>query len=223
MTRLRWRSLTDAQREREYSPSSCLPDGDYRPFVAAYRSESDSAWATVEAAAGVRTTTVAYGDAAPNTLDVAVPVAADPPPLLVYFHGGYWQELSKRESRFAAVHCVDRGWAFAAVDYTLAPDADLDQIVRECHQAVRTVGESGSSLGIDPHRIAVVLGTGIGGLATMHSQHTQLSQGGPERVNPLTVPMLIPDAAAGQVAIDLGLKGGAHTPVSACALSLIHI
>ena len=71
--------------------------------------------------------------------------------------------------------------------------------------------------GIDPHRIAVVLGTGIGGLATMHSQHTQLSQGGPERVNPLTVPMLIPDAAAGQVAIDLGLKGGAHTPVSACA------
>ena len=70
---------------------------------------------------------------------------------------------------------------------------------------------------IDPHRIAVVLGTGIGGLATMHSQHTQLSQGGPERVNPLTVPMLIPDAAAGQVAIDLGLKGGAHTPVSACA------
>ena len=71
--------------------------------------------------------------------------------------------------------------------------------------------------GIDPARIAVVLGTGIGGLATMHEQHTQLSTGGPARVNPLTVPMLIPDAAAGQVAIDLGLHGGAHTPVSACA------
>jgi 3-oxoacyl-[acyl-carrier-protein] synthase II len=36
-------------------------------------------------------------------------------------------------------------------------------------------------------------------------------------VNPLTVPMLIPNAAAGQIAIDLGLHGGAHTPVSACA------
>ena len=70
---------------------------------------------------------------------------------------------------------------------------------------------------IDPNRIAVVVGTGIGGLATMHEQHTQLSSGGPARVNPLTVPMLIPDAAAGQVAIDLGLQGGAHTPVSACA------
>ena len=71
--------------------------------------------------------------------------------------------------------------------------------------------------GLDPSRIAVVIGTGIGGLATMHEQHTQLSAGGPNRVNPLTVPMLIPDAAAGQVAIELGLLGGAHTPVSACA------
>jgi len=71
--------------------------------------------------------------------------------------------------------------------------------------------------GLDPSRIAGVIGTGIGGLATMHDQHTQLSTGGPSRVNPLTVPMLIPDAAAGQVAIELGLLGGAHTPVSACA------
>ena len=71
--------------------------------------------------------------------------------------------------------------------------------------------------GLDPSRIAVVIGTGIGGLATMHEQHTQLSAGGPSRVNPLTVPMLIPDAAAGQVAIELGLLGGVHTPVSACA------
>ena len=63
--------------------------------------------------------------------------------------------------------------------------------------------------GIDPNRVAVVVGTGIGGLATMHEQHTHLSAGGPNRVNPLTVPMLIPDAAAGQVAIDLGVLGGA--------------
>ena len=71
--------------------------------------------------------------------------------------------------------------------------------------------------GVDPARVAVVLGTGIGGLQTMHEQHNHLTAGGPSRVNPLTVPMLIPDAAAGQVAIDLGLHGGAHTPVSACA------
>ena len=85
--------------------------------------------------------------------------------------------------------------------------------------AAREAWSMASSIttGLDPSRIAVVIGTGIGGLATMHEQHTQLSAGGPSRVNPLTVPMLIPDAAAGQVAIDLGLLGGAHTPVSACA------
>ena len=71
--------------------------------------------------------------------------------------------------------------------------------------------------GLDPDRVAVVIGTGIGGLSTMHQQHVQLSEGGASRVNPLTVPMLIPDAPAGQVAIDLGLHGGAHAPVSACA------
>ena len=85
--------------------------------------------------------------------------------------------------------------------------------------AARQAWASALSLteGIDPNRIAVVVGTGIGGLSTMHEQHRHLTQGGLERVNPLTVPMLIPDAAAGQVAIDLGLQGGAHTPVSACA------
>ena len=46
--------------------------------------------------------------------------------------------------------------------------------------------------GINPARVAVVLGTGIGGLHTMHEQHNQLTAGGPTRVNPLTVPMLIP-------------------------------
>jgi 3-oxoacyl-[acyl-carrier-protein] synthase II len=65
--------------------------------------------------------------------------------------------------------------------------------------------------------VAVVIGTGIGGLATLERQHSNLLEAGPSRVNPLTVPMLIPNAAAGQIAIDLGLYGGAHTPVSACA------
>jgi 3-oxoacyl-[acyl-carrier-protein] synthase II len=71
--------------------------------------------------------------------------------------------------------------------------------------------------GVDQARVAVVIGTGIGGLATLERQHTNLLEAGPTRVTPLTVPMLIPNAAAGQIAIDLQIHGGAHTPVSACA------
>lgn len=71
--------------------------------------------------------------------------------------------------------------------------------------------------GVDPTRIAVVIGTGIGGLASLERQHCNLLDFGAGRVNPLTVPMLIPNAPAAQIAIDLQLQGGAHTPVSACA------
>ncbi|MBM5801362.1 MAG: beta-ketoacyl-[acyl-carrier-protein] synthase family protein [Cyanobacteria bacterium K_DeepCast_35m_m2_023] len=70
---------------------------------------------------------------------------------------------------------------------------------------------------VDSNRIAVVIGTGIGGLASLERQHSNLLDAGPSRVTPLTVPMLIPNAAAGQIAIELGIHGGTHTPVSACA------
>jgi 3-oxoacyl-[acyl-carrier-protein] synthase II len=106
-------------------------------------------------------------------------------------------------------------------------DHDLDPLQRRrldrCAQlalltARQAWWQAGPHLqGVDPDRVAVVIGTGIGGLSTLERQHTNLLQSGPGRVNPLTVPMLIPNAAAGQVAIDLGLHGGAHTPVSACA------
>jgi 3-oxoacyl-[acyl-carrier-protein] synthase II len=72
---------------------------------------------------------------------------------------------------------------------------------------------------VDPNRVAVVIGTGIGGLATLERQHSNLLEAGPNRVTPLTVPMLIPNAASAQIAIDLGIHGGAHAPVSACASS----
>ena len=68
-------------------------------------------------------------------------------------------------------------------------------------------------------RVAVVVGCGIGGLAPMGQQYWILLERGPSRVNPLTVPMLIPNAGAGQISIALGAHGGAHTPVSACASS----
>ena len=64
--------------------------------------------------------------------------------------------------------------------------------------------------GVDQQRVAVVVGTGIGGLGTMHVQHQQLEWRA-IAVNPLTVPMLIPDGPAGQVAIDL-LHGGTTPP-----------
>jgi 3-oxoacyl-[acyl-carrier-protein] synthase II len=66
-------------------------------------------------------------------------------------------------------------------------------------------------------RIGVMMGTGIGGINTIVSQIAEMAQKGPDRVSPFLVPMMLPDSAAGQVAIQFGLKGPNLCPVSACA------
>ena len=65
----------------------------------------------------------------------------------------------------------------------------------------------------------VVFGSGIGGIQTFADQHTQYMQGGPRRISPFFVPMMIPDIAAGQISIKYGLKGPNYATVSACATS----
>ncbi|MGW1890397.1 beta-ketoacyl-[acyl-carrier-protein] synthase family protein [Streptomyces sp. NPDC002004] len=69
----------------------------------------------------------------------------------------------------------------------------------------------------EPERIAVVIGTGIGGMLTTLGQDDVLETSGARRMSPFTVPMLMPNGPAAWVSMDLGAKGGARTPVSACA------
>ena len=71
--------------------------------------------------------------------------------------------------------------------------------------------------GIDPDRIGVVYGSGIGGMTTYHSQFTNYQQGGPRRISPFFIPMLIPDIACGNISIKFGFKGPNYATVSACA------
>lgn len=71
--------------------------------------------------------------------------------------------------------------------------------------------------GVDPLRIAVVIGTGIGGALTLLAQDDVLEEKGPKRVSPFTIPMLMPNGPAAAVGLSIGAKGGVHAPVSACA------
>ena len=70
---------------------------------------------------------------------------------------------------------------------------------------------------VDPERILVDYATGIGGLWTLLDGWDTLREKGPRRVLPMTIPMLMPNAAAAAVSMALGGKGGARTVVSACA------
>jgi 3-oxoacyl-[acyl-carrier-protein] synthase II len=70
---------------------------------------------------------------------------------------------------------------------------------------------------IDKDRVAVMVGTGIGGMKTFFDQTLQYKEYGPRGVSPFFIPMLIPDMAAGQISIKFGFKGPNFCAVSACA------
>ena len=69
----------------------------------------------------------------------------------------------------------------------------------------------------DPYRVGVCVGSGIGSLQAMEKDVQKLNDKGPSRVNPLLVPLMISNMAAGNVAIQFGLKGKCFNVVTACA------
>ncbi|MFI6228754.1 beta-ketoacyl-ACP synthase II [Micromonospora echinospora] len=83
------------------------------------------------------------------------------------------------------------------------------------HQAWADAGLADS--GLDPERLGVSVGSGIGGAVTLLNQDDILEASGPRRVSPHTVPMLMPNGPAAWVGLELGAQAGVHAVASACA------
>ncbi len=71
----------------------------------------------------------------------------------------------------------------------------------------------------DPTRVGVIIGSGVGGIGTTEVQVARYLAGGPSRISPFYVPMMIPDIASGIVSMRFGAKGPNYCTVSACASS----
>jgi 3-oxoacyl-[acyl-carrier-protein] synthase II len=84
-------------------------------------------------------------------------------------------------------------------------------------QAMREAGLEESLGPVDPERLGVIVGSGIGGIHTFEEQHAKLIERGPSRVSPFFVPMFISDIAAGLISIRYNAKGPNYCTVSACA------
>ncbi len=69
----------------------------------------------------------------------------------------------------------------------------------------------------DAYRVGVIISSGIGGLGIMEEAHAKILTKGPRRVNPLMIPLMISNMAAGNVAIALGCKGKCTSVTTACA------
>ncbi len=91
-----------------------------------------------------------------------------------------------------------------------------------CQYAVAAAKEALEQSGIqmdqeDPYRAGCAIGSGVGSLQAMEREHKRLLEKGPGRINPLLVPLMITNMAAGNVSIQFGLKGKSINVVTACA------
>lgn len=108
-------------------------------------------------------------------------------------------------------------------DPTVAIDKrEARKMDKYCQYAMVAADEAVKNSGldletIDKERLAVVVGSGIGGLSTIEAEHKKLMEKGPNRVSPFLIPMIISNIAAGNIAIKYGSKGMCTSVVTACA------
>ncbi|MDR6688684.1 3-oxoacyl-[acyl-carrier-protein] synthase II [Arthrobacter sp. 1088] len=123
--------------------------------------------------------------------------------------GPLWEQLPVRVGAEAALD------ADAALGRVRAKQLDRSQQL-----ALVAAGEAWADAGapeVEGDRLAVVVGTGVGGIGTVLGAHDRMGTSGSRRVSPRTVPMLMANGAAAQISIAFGARAGAYTPVSACA------
>ncbi len=141
----------------------------------------------------------------------------------------FWKALCRGQSG------IDRITLFNADDYPskiagevrgldFSPFIDAKEIRRTDRTillglaaAYEAIKQSGIDKASDPERVGVIVGSGIGGLATLEAEHKKLLERGFSRVSPFLIPMMITDMTAGRISMIYGFKGPNYAVVSACA------
>ncbi|GGI81440.1 hypothetical protein GCM10007978_19100 [Shewanella hanedai] len=157
--------LEQALLEQEYSPSSCVDD--IMIYIQQYIDQSQTVIQQAVADNSVLRN-LSYGDPQcknkeDEVLDLFLPThhsvkaqeaaTAQGKKLHVFIHGGYWQELTKEESAFAANAFQQAGHYFAVINYSLAPKASLTEIVEQNRRALVWLAANADSLGFDANEI----------------------------------------------------------------------
>lgn len=129
-------------------------------------------------------------------------------------------EITKFDTSDYKVHLAAEVKGFQGKDYMDFKAAKRMELF--CQYAVAAAKEALEQSGIDmeqedPFMVGCSIGSGIGSLQTVEREHKKLMEKGPSRVNPLMVPLMISNMAAGNVSIQFGLKGKSINVVTACA------
>ncbi|MCD8329319.1 MAG: beta-ketoacyl-[acyl-carrier-protein] synthase II, partial [Lachnospiraceae bacterium] len=142
----------------------------------------------------------------------------------------FWEALTRKEVGIGSITFFDTSdykAKLAAEVKDFNPQDYMDRkaakrMERFAQFAVAASGMALTAAGLsmekeDPYRVGVSVGSGIGSLQALEREHTRLEKGGPRKVNPLLVPLMISNMAAGNVSIQFGLKGKCINVVTACA------
>lgn len=142
-----------------------------------------------------------------------------------------WENIKNGVSGIAPITRVDAekfNVKVAGEVKNFAPEEFIDakearRMARFTHLAIAAskmaIKDGGIQIGehVNPERVGVWIGSGIGGLDAFEEQHKRFLDKGPRRVSPFIIPMFIPDMASGRVSIELGAKGMNNCSVTACA------
>lgn len=142
----------------------------------------------------------------------------------------FWSAVKKKEIGFALItrfdasayksHIAAEVKGFVGKDYMDFKAAKRMELFSQYAVAASKEALADSGLNMekeDPYMVGTSIGSGIGSMQALEREHGKLLEKGPSRVNPLFVPMMICNMAAGNVAIQFGLKGKSINVVTACA------
>ncbi|MFP4164206.1 MAG: beta-ketoacyl-ACP synthase II [Chitinispirillaceae bacterium] len=142
----------------------------------------------------------------------------------------FWDSLREGKSGLGHVSAFDTSGYTSRIagevkDIDFSQYVDLKE-VRRTDRAIllalaaadEAVKDSGlQSSDVNPERVGVIVGSGVGGLQTLEGEHTKMMKRGPGRVSPFLIPMMISDMPSGRISINYGFKGPNYAVVSACA------
>ena len=138
-------------------------------------------------------------------------------PITSFDTTGFDVTIAGEVKNFDPTVWIEKKEARKMARFTLLAVAATAQALTDAGLMGEADGEGKRPVKCDPWKTGIVLGNGIGGFDIISESHKKLFDAGPKRMLPLTIPMMIPNEAAGNISMLYGTKGPALTQVTACA------
>lgn len=162
MSRKIFLDYDQAELNAQFNNSAKVPE--FPDYLARYRAQS----AAARDGHGAARVDVVVGTSAIERIDIFPGRASNgPAPVQVFIHGGYWLMLDKADFSFVANGFAPHGITTVVINYALIPAVRMDELVRQCRQAVAWVLTHAAEFGADPTRVFVSGHSAGGHLTTM--------------------------------------------------------